>query len=76
MKKNLLIRNFARQRGLPFTAALDADGAAAGAFGRVQLTPTAFPIDKQGRIVRQTIGELDFQELHVLLERQLGGTTS
>lgn len=69
------VRNYTRQRGLPFTVALDGNGEAARAFNQVQLTPTTFLIDKQGHIIQQTVGELDFQSLDVLLKQQLGEAT-
>ena len=69
------VRNYARQRGLPFTVALDASGEAAQAFNQVKLTPTTFVIGRQGHIIQQTIGELDFPKLHMLLDQQLGGAT-
>ncbi len=67
------VRNYARQRTLPFTVALDVDGKAAQAFNQVKLTPTTFIIGKDGHILQQTLGELDFVKLHALLEQQLGG---
>ena len=70
------VRNYARQRNLPFTVALDTSGEAAKAFSQVKLTPTTFVIDKQGRIIQQTLGELDFAQLKTLLEQHLGGATS
>ncbi|PWB50628.1 MAG: thioredoxin [Nitrosomonadales bacterium] len=66
------VRNYTRQRALPFTVALDADGKAAQAFNQVKLTPTTFIIGKDGHILQQTLGELDFVKLHALLEQQLG----
>jgi peroxiredoxin len=69
------VQNYARQRALPFTVALDVDGAAAQAFNQVKLTPTTFIIGKDGHILQQTLGELDFVKLHALLEQQLGGAT-
>jgi len=70
------VRNYARQRNLPFTIALDTTGNAAKAFSQVKLTPTTFVIDREGHIIQQTIGELDFAQLKTLLEQQLGGGTS
>ena len=70
------VRNYARQRNLPFTVALDTTGKAAEAFSQVKLTPTSFVIDRKGHIIQQTIGELDFAQLKTLLEQQLGGGTS
>ena len=69
------VRNYAQQRALPFTVALDVDGKAATAFNQVKLTPTTFIIGKDGQILQQTLGELDFLKLNALLEQQLGGAT-
>ena len=66
------VQNYVRQRGLPFTVALDGSGGAAKAFNQVKLTPTTFVIDQQGHIIQQTIGDLDFSKLDMLLEQQLG----
>lgn len=63
--------NYAQTRQLPFRVALDSDASAAKAFGDVQLTPTTFVIDKQGKIIKQYVGEPDFTQLHQLLEKAL-----
>ncbi|HSJ80616.1 MAG TPA: TlpA disulfide reductase family protein [Thiobacillus sp.] len=65
------VLNFVETRQLPFPVALDVDGAHARAFGNVQLTPTTFIIGKDGRILEQKLGELDFVRLNALLEREL-----
>lgn len=65
------VMNFAQTRQLPFRVAMDADASAAKAFGNVQLTPTTFVIDKQGKIIKQYVGEPDFKQLHALLEDAL-----
>jgi peroxiredoxin len=64
--------NFTQTRQLPFPVALDAKGEHVKAFGNVQLTPTSFIIGKQGQILEQKIGELDFVKLKALLDRELG----
>ncbi|MDP2828438.1 MAG: TlpA disulfide reductase family protein [Sulfuricellaceae bacterium] len=69
------VQNYARQRDLPFMVALDATGEAAKAFNQVKLTPTTFVIDREGHIIQQTLGELDFAKLATLLEQTLGGAT-
>lgn len=53
------VRNFTERRKLPFMVAHDASGEIAHAFGDVQLTPTAFLIDKRGRIVKRYLGNYD-----------------
>ena len=42
--------------------ALDTKGDIARAFGDIRLTPTAFLIDKQGRIIKRYLGEYDVAE--------------
>ncbi len=65
------VANFAKTRQLPFPVALDVNGAHAHAFGDVQLTPTSFIIDKNGRILEQKLGDLDFARLKALLDKEL-----
>jgi peroxiredoxin len=65
------VTNFVQTRQLPFPVVLDADGAHARAFGNVQLTPTTFIIGKDGRILEQKLGELDFVKLKALLDKEL-----
>lgn len=65
------VLSFAQKNALPFTVALDADGGVAAAFGEVQVTPTSVVIDKQGNIVQRVIGELDFRQLHGMLDEVL-----
>ena len=63
--------NFTQTRQLPFPVALDAKGELVKAFGNVQLTPTSFIISKQGKILEQRLGELDFAGLKALLDKEL-----
>jgi len=65
------VANFAESRKLPFDVAIDNTGAVAQAFGKVQMTPTTFLLDKQGRIVKRYVGEPDFAELHKQIETLL-----
>jgi peroxiredoxin len=60
--------NYAQSRQLPFAVVIDNTGEIARQFGKVQLTPTTFVIDKRGHIVRRITGEPDFDQLeHQLL---------
>lgn len=63
--------NYAQTRKLPFDVAIDNTGAAANAWGQVQLTPTTFLVNKRGEIVKRIVGEPDFAELHKLIEKLL-----
>jgi len=65
------VKSFVQTRQLPFPVALDVDGAHARAFGNVQLTPTTFIIGKDGRILEQKLGEIDFVRLKALLDKEL-----
>jgi protein-disulfide isomerase len=48
------------------------DGSAAKQFGNVQLTPTTFVVDREGKILKRYVGEPSFQELDALLSKALG----
>ncbi|MDP3760542.1 MAG: TlpA disulfide reductase family protein [Ramlibacter sp.] len=63
--------NFAQTRKLPFQVAIDNTGAIAKAWGDVQLTPTTYVVNKRGEIVMRYVGEPNFSELHLLIERLL-----
>ena len=66
----MYVTNYAQTRQLPFKVAMD-DGSAAKQFGNVQLTPTTFLIDKDGKILKRYVGEPQFAELDQLLEKAL-----
>lgn len=66
--------NFAESRKLPFKVAIDNTGAAARAWGDVQLTPTTFLVNKKGEIVKRYVGTPDFAQLHELIEKLLAET--
>ena len=62
---------YSQKNALPFTVSLDPTGVLAQSFKDVQLTPTSFLIDKQGRIIQRVVGEPDFARLHALIEKEL-----
>jgi peroxiredoxin len=68
------VSRFAQSRQLPFGVAIDNTGAIARAFGDVQMTPTTFLIDKQGRVVKRYLGAPDFAALHALIGELLAET--
>jgi len=65
------VKSFVQTRQLPFPVALDVNGEHARAFGNVQLTPTSFIIGKDGSIIEQKLGDLDFAKLKTLLDKEL-----
>jgi peroxiredoxin len=66
----MYVNNYAQTRNLPFKVAMD-DGSAAKQFGNVQLTPTTFVVDKNGKILKRYVGEPTFAELDALLDKAL-----
>ena len=67
----MYVVNFAETRKLPFIVAMDSDGGAAKAFGKIQLTPTTLVINKQGKIIKRYVGEPQWDDFHKLLEKSL-----
>ena len=65
------VLNYTRQKALPFPVMHDGLSEITQAFGGVNLTPTAFIFDKQGKRLQRTIGELDFAKLQQLLNIEL-----
>ena len=65
------VMKFTQDRQLPFPVALDVNGEHARAFGNVQLTPTSFLIGRDGAIVEQKIGEINFVKLKALIDKEL-----
>jgi protein-disulfide isomerase len=49
----------------------DGYGEIAKQFNEVRVTPTAYILDKEGKVIRKVVGELNFPDLHQLLDEQL-----
>jgi peroxiredoxin len=68
------VARFVAHNKLPFPVAIDNGGQIAKSFGEVRQTPTAFLIDKRGRIVERFVGAPDFaalqRQIEVLLAEQ------
>lgn len=65
------VTNYVESRKLPFMVTLDHNGELAKAFGNVQLTPTAFLIDRQGHIIKRYLGNFDENTFQATLEHAL-----
>jgi thiol-disulfide isomerase/thioredoxin len=63
--------NYTKQKKLPFPVMHDGYSEMVNAFGDVNLTPTTFIYDKQGKRLQRTIGELDFVKLDQLIIKEL-----
>lgn len=68
------VMNYAESRKLPFPVALDTSGELARAFGDVTLTPAAFLIDKQGRIIKRYLGDYDRADFHATLDKAIAAS--
>ncbi len=66
------VLNYSKSQSLPFPVMHDASAEVSNRFGQVSLTPTAFIYDKQGHLLQRTMGELDFNALQQLLNKELG----
>lgn len=65
------VKNYSETRKLPFPVVIDAQGKLAHAFGDVQLTPTAFLIDKHGNIIKRYLGNYDEKSFMATVEKAL-----
>jgi thioredoxin-related protein len=65
------VLNFVTQKKLPFPVMHDGLAEMTEKFGSVDLTPTTFIFDKQGKQLQRIIGTLDFVKLNQLLNSEL-----
>lgn len=66
------VLNYSKDQSLPFPVMHDISAEISNSFGKVSLTPTAFIYNKQGHLLQRTMGELDFNALQLLLNKELG----
>lgn len=65
------ITEFTRARQLPYPVTFDRSGELAQRFGKVQITPTTFVLNKKGDIIKRFVGEPDYAQLDALLKELL-----
>ena len=63
--------NYATQKKLPFPVMDDGFGEMTAKFDDVNVTPTTYIYNQQGKLIQYTIGALNFKKLHQLLDREL-----
>lgn len=64
------VRAYVAQYGLPFVVAIDKSGDVGKAY-QVHVAPHSFLVNQQGDIVQSYLGEPNWNELHVLIAKQL-----
>jgi peroxiredoxin len=65
------VKQFTTSRQLPFIVATDTDGSVAKGFGDVKLTPIAFVVDRDGKILKRYLGNYDKQDMKKTIESAL-----
>ena len=65
------VLNYSKNNNLPFPVVLDIEKKIATQFKNVTLTPTSFLLDHQGKIINQIIGEINFNEFDLLLQKTI-----
>ena len=65
------VLNYTKKNALPFPVMHDSYGEIAKQFNEVRVTPTAYILDKQGKVLRKVVGELNFADLRKLLDEHL-----
>lgn len=67
----MYVMNFAKTRSLPFRVAMDSEGKAAKAFGKVELTPTTIVMNHEGKILKTYVGEPNWNEFKAVIKTAL-----
>ena len=67
----MYVMNFAKTRSLPFRVAMDSEGKAAKAFGKIELTPTTIVMNHEGKVLKTYVGEPDWNEFRSVIKAAL-----
>lgn len=67
----MYVMNFAKTRSLPFRVAMDSEGKAAKAFGKIELTPTTIILNHEGKVLKTYVGEPNWNEFRAVLKTAL-----
>ena len=63
--------SYAKQKSLPFPVMHDSYGDISRQFGSVNVTPTAYLYNKEGKRIQRAIGTLNFEKLRTFLDKEL-----
>ena len=65
------IKNYVNDKKLPFNIAWDQDGTLSTKFGNILGTPTTFVVDKKGNIIKQYVGEPNWDEMYAVINKAI-----
>lgn len=65
------IKNYVADKKLPFNVAWDKDGQLSEKFGKILGTPTTFVIDKKGNVIKQYVGEPNWDEIYSVINKAI-----
>lgn len=65
------IKNYVADKKLPFNVAWDKDGQLADKFGKILGTPTTFVIDKKGNVIKQYVGEPNWEDIYAVINKAI-----
>jgi thiol-disulfide isomerase/thioredoxin len=65
------VLNYVRVKKLPFPVMDDGLSEITDKFANVEVTPTTYVFDKQGKLLQRTIGAIDFVKLNLILNAEL-----
>lgn len=65
------VLNYVTQKKIPFPVMDDGLGDIVSQFDNVEVTPTTYIFNKQGKRIQYTIGALNFKKLRTLLDNEL-----
>lgn len=64
--------NYATHKQLPFPVIHDSYADISQKFGGVEVTPSSYLYNKQGKRIQHAVGLINFNKLHALLDKELG----
>jgi peroxiredoxin len=64
--------NFVNQNKLPFPVTHDSYAEIVHQFGGINVTPTTYLYNKEGKRIQRAVGTINFNKLHAVLDKELG----
>jgi len=67
------VQTMRAQKGMKYDVVYDKSGTLGQTFGGINVTPTSFLVDSSGKIIRQQLGEFDYDKLEQQVRALLKG---